>query len=153
MAQYCRAEGVNPDDGLVLMVVANKITPRFFQAIVARGGVLQQCENGLWSGHLSLIPLHVVETSVRAEFETERLLYTLSAQVIVNPHIVGQMSNQETQVLQLLYRYFKRLHQQGRLDMALNKRCWGSPMRCFERSRLTIFPRFQSKHRKQLLLV
>ena len=118
MAQYCRAEGVNPDDGLVLMVVANKITPRFFQAIVARGGELQQSENGLWSGHLSLVPLHVVETSVRAGFETERLLYTLSAQVIVNPHIVGQMSNQEAQVLQLLYGYFKQLHQQGRLDMA-----------------------------------
>jgi hypothetical protein len=106
---YVKQERLPGTDGVVLVLLANRLTPRFRRQIEDLGGQLGERVPGLWQGQVAGFTLHAIETQVREHEPGERLLYMLSKDVLEKPGDLGPLTEPELDICRVLYRHVEQL--------------------------------------------
>jgi hypothetical protein len=102
-AQYMRLKKLKNPADVCLMVVADRITPGFYEQIAKLDGRFAQVGQGLWKGELAGFALHGVETYDAARSSSsERLLYAFSRAFIANPQGGPPLDEEARRVYSLL---------------------------------------------------
>jgi hypothetical protein len=103
---------------VVLMMVANTVTPRFLRQVEELAGSLTRTHPGLWEGHLAGMALCAWSTAERSQEPHEHLLGLFSRSFLQTPQMFRPVDEEEIEVWWWLYRNVQQFKMEPGVRMA-----------------------------------